>query len=125
MNSENSTNNVSGLPLIEQFKLIDPLELQKFQYEISLIFEEAIRKKWSLQQFGIKILANCAGGEAVYMLVASTLIQKATNLSGEENYALLQQFIVAVYQKNSQGIRYGVQILQNGLAVNEVQGKQN
>ncbi|MEG4518813.1 hypothetical protein QUB10_07880 [Microcoleus sp. B5-D4] len=113
-NSENSGNNVSGLPLI------DPLD-----YAARLIFDEAIREKWSLHQFAIKILANCAGGEPVYMLVASTLIQKATNLSGEENYALLQQFIVAVYQKNSQGIRYGVQTLQDGLAVNEAQGKQN
>ncbi|MEG5043459.1 hypothetical protein [Microcoleus sp. B4-C1] len=84
MNSENSTNNVSGLPLIEQFKLIEPLELQRFQYEISLIFEEAIRKKWSLQQFAIKILANCAGVKLFICWLHQHLYRKRQILVGKK-----------------------------------------
>ena len=84
MNSEKSTNDESKLPLIEQLKLIEPLELQNLHNQVSLIFEEAIRKKWNLQKFAVKILANCAVGEPVYILIASILIQKATNLSGKK-----------------------------------------
>ncbi|MEG4805404.1 hypothetical protein QUB63_32565 [Microcoleus sp. ARI1-B5] len=118
MNSEKSTNDESKLPLIE------PLELQNLHNRVSLIFEEAIAKKWSFQEFAIKILANCAAREPVYILIASILIQKATNLNGEENYALIQHLIMAVRQKNYQKIRKKVQILSQGLAINEVKREQ-
>ncbi|MEG5170816.1 hypothetical protein [Microcoleus sp. B3-D7] len=118
-------NNESELPLIEQLQLIDSLQLENLHNQISLVFEEAIQNQWNLQQFAIKILANCAARKPVYVLITSMLIQKATNLAGTENYALVEHLINVVHQNNSQEIRKGVQIITQGLAINELKTNHN
>jgi len=118
-------NEESKLPLIEQLELIEPLQFESLDNKIGLVFEEAIQNKWNIQQFAIKILANCAARKPVYVLITSMLIHKATNLTGTSNYAVIEHFINMVYENNAEEIRKGVRLIIKGLEINELKIEQN
>jgi len=93
--------------------------LDELQAQVDEIFTEAISNKWNLTDFAITIWVKTVRQEAPYLAVASLMLNKATGLTGDDNYALLRFLIEQTMAQNAEKVQGAVQLIHDGLIINK------
>lgn len=93
-------------------------QLRSLQAQVDEILVEAISNKWTLIDFAITIWVKTVRKEAPYLAVASLMINKATGLTGDNNYALLRFLVEQTLPQNVEKAQWAVQLIHDGLVIN-------
>ena len=85
--------------------------------QVKLLFKEAEKEKLSAEQFAVKIWLGTIIGSIPEKTLASILFEKATNVSPEETYQMIDNLVDRSKLREVDAVKRAISLIVQGLKI--------